>query len=82
MNKIISQNIGLPESTARFVVGMILIVAVYQPGVSPLVALVALYPVFTAMMQWDPAYALLAALKPAKSQSPKHASTPTRQATA
>ena len=82
MNSMINQNMGRQEAIARFILGMTLIVAVYQPGVSPLLALVATYPVLTAMMKWDPVYALFVALcRPVKSR-PSTGTPPNHQATA
>ena len=82
MNSMTNQNMGRQEAIARLILGMTLIIAVYQPGVSPLLALVATYPVLTAMMKWDPVYALFALLfKPVKS-GPTTGTAPTRQATA
>ena len=59
MNTSFDTNLGRSEALRRLVLGMGMIGAVVtMPTIPPWVALVACYPVFTAIMQWDPANAL------------------------
>lgn len=81
MTDMTRENMERPEAIARYLLGIVLIVAVYQPGVTPLLALAAPYPVLTAMMKWDPVYALYALIKPKKAAQAIPA-TPSHQATA
>lgn len=59
MNTSFDINISRSEALRRLVLGMGLIGAVLvSPAMPSWVALVACYPVFTAIMQWDPANVL------------------------
>jgi len=59
MNTSFDINIGRSEALRRLVLGMGLIGAgLGSPAIPSWVALVACYPVFTAIMQWDPANVL------------------------
>lgn len=56
MNTSFDINLSRSEALRRFVLGSGLIGAVLlSPAVPSWIALVACYPVFTAIMQWDPA---------------------------
>lgn len=55
MNTSIDLNLGRSEALRRLVLGSGLIGAVLlSPSVPSWVALAACYPIFTAIMQWDP----------------------------
>jgi hypothetical protein len=57
-------NVKPLERLTRLMVGGVLIAAIYYPGVTAYwLALLAVYPVITAIMAWDPLYAALAQLK-------------------
>ena len=59
MNKDFGINVSRPEALRRYVLGTGLIGAVLVvPAVPAWVALLGCYPIFTAMIQWDPANAL------------------------
>lgn len=59
MNTSFDTNLGRSEALRRLVLGMGLIGAVLaSPAIPSWIALVACYPVFTAIMQWDPANVL------------------------
>jgi len=59
MNTSIDMNLSRSEALRRLALGMGLIGAVLvSPSVPSWFALVACYPVFTAIMQWDPANVL------------------------
>jgi len=52
-------NVSRSEAMRRYVLGAALIGAVLiSPAVPSWIALFACYPIFTAMLQWDPANAL------------------------
>ena len=54
-----SINVSRSEAMRRYVLGAALIGAVLiSPAVPSWIALFACYPIFTAMLQWDPANAL------------------------
>lgn len=60
MNTSFDINLSRSEALRRFVLGSGLIGAVLlSPAVPSWIALVACYPVFTAIMQWDPANLVL-----------------------
>ncbi len=57
-------NIGTIERGMRLGLGTLLLALVFQSGLPPYwFALTAPYPVMTAIMAWDPLYALVDALK-------------------
>ena len=49
-------NVSRPEAASRYLIGSVMIGAVlFSPSTVPgWLALVACYPVFTAMIRWDP----------------------------
>ncbi len=60
MNAEFAINVSRSEAIRRYVIGVLLIGAVlFVPTLPSWIALLACYPVFTAMVQWDPANALL-----------------------
>lgn len=60
MNTDFDINVSRAEALRRYVLGAGLIGAVLaSPAVPSWIALFACYPIFTAMIQWDPANALL-----------------------
>ena len=57
-------NINTSEQVIRPIVSIIIAVAVLlMPQLPPWLALVALYPFFTALIGWDPFYAVFNALR-------------------
>jgi hypothetical protein len=54
-----SINVSRSEALRRYVLGAGLIGAVLATAVPAWVALLACYPIFTAMIQWDPMNALM-----------------------
>ena len=59
MNSDFEINVSRSEAVRRYVLGIGLIGAVLtSPAVPSWIALFACYPIFTAMIQWDPANAL------------------------
>jgi hypothetical protein len=70
MNIDFSVNVSRPEAMRRYLLGSALIGAVLlSPAVPSWIALFACYPIFTAMMQWDPSNALLQAVVNRSSKS-------------
>jgi len=62
MSNKFDMNITRSEALRRYVIGTVLIAAVLiSPMVPAWIALFACYPIFTAMIQWDPANALMQA---------------------
>lgn len=60
MNNNFAINVSRSEALRRYVLGAGLIGAVLiSPAVPVWVALLGCYPIFTAMLQWDPANALM-----------------------
>jgi len=59
MNTKFEINVSRSEALRRYVLGAGLIGAVLATAVPAWVALFACYPIFTAMIQWDPANALM-----------------------
>ena len=60
MNSIFEMNITRSEAIRRYVIGAALIGSVMVlPMVPVWLALFACYPIFTAMIQWDPVNALM-----------------------
>lgn len=60
MNKDFAINVSRSEALRRYVLGAGLIGAVLaSPAVPVWIALLGCYPIFTAMLQWDPANALM-----------------------
>ncbi len=59
-----SDNVKPLERTLRIAVGSLLVAAAFDPTIAaPWVALLAIYPLITATLAWDPVYALLDQLK-------------------
>jgi len=59
MNTEFTINVSRSEAIRRYLLGAALIGAVLvSPAVPSWIALFACYPIFTAMIQWDPANAL------------------------
>jgi hypothetical protein len=65
MKTLLSSNLCLRERGGRYLVGALLIASVMAqvPGVPVWVALMAMYPIGTAIMAWDPLYAGLEMLR-------------------
>jgi len=60
MNIDFSINVSRSEAMRRYLLGSVLIGAVLlSPAVPSWIALFACYPIFTAMIQWDPLNAAL-----------------------
>ncbi|WP_455223031.1 YgaP-like transmembrane domain [Kaarinaea lacus] len=60
MNIDFSINVSRSEAMRRYLLGSVLIGAVLlSPAVPSWIALFACYPIFTAMIQWDPVNAVL-----------------------
>lgn len=60
MNNSFDQNISTSEQARRYVIGAVLLgVLLANPTMPAWIALVACYPIFTAMIQWDPVNVLL-----------------------
>ena len=70
-------NIHLSDRVARLALGAALIATIFQPGFNHYwIALVSVYPIMTAIMAWDPIYALMIKLSARihwKSQTSTHA---------
>lgn len=63
MNIDFSINVSRSEAMRRYLLGSVMIGAVLlSPAVPSWIALIACYPIFTAMIQWDPANAVLQAV--------------------
>ena len=59
-----SSKIGIFEQIVRYGIGALLIVlAVITLQIPLWFAFVATYPIFTAMVQWDPLYALISIVR-------------------
>jgi Protein of unknown function (DUF2892) len=57
-------NVNPLERLIRLAAGGVLIAVIFYPGVTAFwLALVAVYPIMTAIMAWDPLYALLGNVK-------------------
>lgn len=70
MKELLSENMSSYESGFRMILGSLFLIAAVFAGFTDLwVALIAIYPVITAIMAWDPFYAairmLLSLFKPA-----------------
>jgi hypothetical protein len=65
MKTLLSSNLCLRERGSRYFVGALLIASVMAqlPGVPVWIALMAVYPIGTAIMAWDPLYAGLEMLR-------------------
>lgn len=69
-----SINVSRSEAMRRYLLGSVLIGAVLlSPAVPSWIALFACYPIFTAMIQWDPANALMQAVVNKSSKSVQEA---------
>ena len=58
------QNITPKDQMIRLVVGWSIMLLVVFVWTDPLLALISLYPVNTALLRWDPFYALFGLLAP------------------
>lgn len=73
--------IGIYEQIIRYTLGLVLIeLSVFAMQIPLWFVFVANYPIFTAMVQWDPVYALIAVIKQqliksAKPATPAYASS-------
>ena len=57
-------NVNTHEQIIRPIISILIAVAVLRlPQIPPWVALLALYPFFTALIGWDPLYAVFNALR-------------------
>ena len=64
MMDLTNSKIGKFEQITRFILGAVLIGIVMQiPNAPVWLALVATYPIFTAIIAWDPFYAVFEALR-------------------
>ena len=65
MNTILNDNVTAFGRTERFIVGIALISCVmfFSDVVPAWVALIAVYPVITAIMAWDPLFAVFLKLR-------------------
>ncbi|WP_455196576.1 YgaP-like transmembrane domain [Kaarinaea lacus] len=69
-----SINVSRSEAMRRYLLGSALIGAVLlSPAVPSWIALFACYPIFTAMIQWDPANAILQSVVNKSSKSVQEA---------
>ncbi len=72
-----SDNLKPLERTLRVAVGSLLVAAAFNPAIAaPWMALLAIYPLITATIAWDPVYSLLDQLKlhmPARTRMALHA---------
>ena len=69
-----SINVSRSEAMRRYLLGRALIGAVLlSPAVPSWIALFACYPIFTAMIQWDPANAILQSVVNKSSKSVQEA---------
>jgi len=59
-----SENISLYECILRYVLGAVLtVLSVITLQIPVWVAIIATYPIFTALVQWDPLYALFEVIR-------------------
>lgn len=63
MDNIWNCNMSTSDRVIRFLVGCILILCVLFLYTKPVLALIAIYPVNTAIIKWDPFYALYYAVR-------------------
>lgn len=64
MKTFFDANIGFTEDIARYVLGALLIgLVLYVPFAPVWLALIAVYPIVTAIIVWDPLYAAGGLLK-------------------
>jgi len=58
MNEFLKENLSAVEVGIRFLSGALLLAVIMINGIVPVwFALIAVYPVITAIMVWDPVYA-------------------------
>lgn len=71
-------NIGTTERAVRIVMGMVLTYSVVLQagtlGVAAILPLVAVYPIMTGIMGWDPVYSMITQFK---NRSARSSATPT-----
>jgi len=58
------QNISSKEQVIRLIIGWAIMFIVIFVWTEPMLALISLYPVNTALLRWDPFYALVGMLAP------------------
>lgn len=64
MNELLKENLGVVGVGVRFMAGALLLAVIMVSSVVPVwLALLAIYPVMTAIMAWDPVYAVIHALR-------------------
>ena len=60
MRELLKENMGTMETGFRFLLGTLLLaLAMFGIETAAWVALLAIYPVITAIMAWDPVYAII-----------------------
>lgn len=64
MNELLKENLGVVGVGLRFLFGALLLAVTMVNSIVPVwLALFAIYPVMTAIMAWDPVYAILHVLR-------------------
>jgi hypothetical protein len=64
MNEFLKENMGAVEVVIRFLSGALLLAVIMINSIVPVwFALLAIYPVVTAIMAWDPVYAAVRLLR-------------------
>ena len=64
MNELLKENLGVVGVGFRFLFGALLLAVIMVNSVVPVwLALLAIYPVMTAIMAWDPVYAIFHVLR-------------------
>jgi hypothetical protein len=60
MNTLLKENLDVWEMGARLLLGVLVLSVIMFSSIVPVwVSLIAVYPVITAIMAWDPVYALI-----------------------
>jgi hypothetical protein len=71
MNEFLKENLGTVGVVIRLMLGALLLAAILVSNVVPVwVALIAVYPVITAIMIWDPVYAAIRFVRASIAGSP------------
>lgn len=64
MKELLKENLGIVEVGVRFLSGALLLAVIMINSIAPVwFALIAVYPVATAIMSWDPLYAAIRMLR-------------------
>lgn len=65
MNELLKENLGIVETGVRYFTGALLLafILISSSIIPAWVALIAVYPVVTAIMAWDPVYAAIHVLR-------------------